>query len=70
MDGVGWYTSGEARIPIFFPEDKVCCSNCIIFCRYEDAFRRYSCRATGEQLLRPWDGVGGRCPIIFEKLEE
>lgn len=65
--GVSWYTSGTASVPIHFPENKVCCLNCIPFCRYEEAFKRYSCRATGEQLLYPEVTVGVRCPIEFDK---
>ena len=65
--GTAWYTSGTAHVPVHFPEDKVCCANCIPFCRYEDAFRRYSCRATGEQLLYPNTNIGARCPITFEE---
>lgn len=68
-NGVPWYTSGVAHVPIHFPEDKVCCSNCVPFCRYEEAFRRYSCRATGEQLLYPNTTVGLQCPIQFIKEE-
>lgn len=66
-NGVPWYTSGVAHVPIHFPEDKVCCFNCIPFCRYEEAFRRYSCRATGEQLLYPGTTIGAQCPIQFKE---
>ena len=64
--GVSWYTGGVAHVPVYFPEDKVCCANCIPFCRYEEAFRRYSCRATGEQILRPDLTIGAQCPIQFQ----
>lgn len=64
-DGVGYYTSGVAHVDIHFPEDKVCCTNCVVFCRYEEAFKRYSCRATGEQLLHPFIRRGEMCPIEF-----
>lgn len=69
-NGVGWYTSGAAHVEIHFPEDKVCCANCVPFCRYEEAFKRYSCRATGEQLLYPFATIGAMCPIQFNKTKE
>lgn len=68
-DGVGYYTSGVAHVDVHFPENKVCCANCVPFCRYEEAFRRYSCRATGEQILTPFATIGQRCPIEFIKQE-
>lgn len=68
--GVPWYTSGMATVDVHFPEDRICCSNCVVFCRYEDAFRRYSCRATGEQILSPFTQRGAACPIKFEEAEE
>lgn len=64
---VTWYTSGTAHVPVKFVEDKVCCANCIVFCRYEEPFRRYSCRATGETLLRPATEIGAQCPIEFDE---
>mgnify|MGYP001272840348 CR=1 FL=1 len=66
-NGVGWYTSGVAHVEIHFPEDKVCCANCVPFCRFEEAFKRYSCRATGEQLLCPFATIGAMCPIKFKE---
>lgn len=69
-DGVCYYTSGVAHVDVHFPENKVCCANCVPFCRYEEAFRRYSCRATGEQILTPFSTVGQLCPIEFAKPEE
>lgn len=69
-NGVPWYTSGTATVDIHFPEDRVCCANCVVFCRYEEAFKRYSCRATGEQILFPFNSRGAMCPIQFNKEEE
>lgn len=68
--GVPWYTSGVAHVEVHFPENKVCCANCIPFCRYEEAFKRFSCRATGEQLLYPFTTTGAMCPIVFNNKEE
>lgn len=66
-DGVSYYTSGVAHVDVHFPENKVCCANCIPFCRFEEAFHRYSCRATGEQLLHPFQQIGHMCPIQFKE---
>ena len=67
IEGVEHYTKGKADVTVFFPKGKVCCANCMIFCRYEDAFRRYSCRATGEQLLLPFSEIGMKCPIKWRE---
>lgn len=67
--GISYYTSGTAIVPVHFPEDKVCCANCIVFCRYEDAFKRYSCRATGEHIVYPFDTIGQLCPIQWKELQ-
>lgn len=69
INGVNWYTKGMAHVPVFFPEDKVCCANCLSFCRYEDAFHRYSCRGlqADNHILRPMDGILPNCPITFEQ---
>lgn len=66
-EGVSWYTTRTAPITISFPEDKVSCSNCVLFCRYEDAYRRYTCRLTQEPLLHPFSGIGWKCPFFPEK---
>lgn len=63
--GCGRYTSGVAHVDVHFPNDRVCCANCVPFCQYEEAFRRYSCRATGEQLILPFATIGDMCPIQF-----
>ena len=67
QNAVLWYTGGIAHVSVAFPEDRVRCSECKVFCRYEEAFRRYSCRATGEQLLYPFDTIGALCPIEFDQ---
>ena len=68
--GVDWYTKMTAQITIAFPEDQISCANCKVFCRHEEAFKRYSCRLTGETLLHPFvvGVVGSKCP--FEIVEE
>lgn len=66
-NGVAWYTKKIAHIPVYFPEDKVCCAQCVLFCRYEEAYRRYSCRLTYEPLLHPFDEVGHKCPLFDDE---
>lgn len=63
--GCGRYTSGVAHVDVHFPLDRVYCANCVPFCVYEEPFRRYTCAATGEQLLTPFVTVGDLCPIQF-----
>lgn len=67
---VTWYTKMTAPVTIVFPEDKICCANCRLFCRYEDAFKRYTCRLTWEPLLHPFTRIGSRCPFKIEEEEE
>lgn len=69
MEGVKHYTTKLAKIEVNFPEDKVVCSNCWL-CRYEDGFKRYSCRATMETLLAPFSQVGFNCPLYDPPEEE
>ena len=38
-NGVTHYAKGVAYVPVYFPEGKVCCASCMVFCRYEEAFR-------------------------------
>ena len=68
-NGVTRYARGVAHIPVYFAGGKVCCANCLVFCRYEEAFRRYTCRATGEQILLPFSETGAQCPITLETEE-
>lgn len=63
---VSYYTAGTAMVQVSFPEDKVRCHLCFL-CKHEDAFKRYSCRATGELLIYPFQGIGKNCPIIFHE---
>lgn len=65
-----YYTTGRADIPIHFPEDKVHCQWCSLFLRYEENFKRYSCRLTGEWILDPFHERGRLCPLIFDSKGE
>jgi hypothetical protein len=64
-NGVSKYASGTASVTVFFPDEKVCCNYCL-FCKYEDSYKRYSCRITDEWLLYPFHGIGANCPLKFE----
>lgn len=65
-NGVSHYVTGTAQVTVHFPEGRVCCQWCPLFLRYEENFKRYSCRLTGEWIFNPFHGAGGRCPIHFE----
>ena len=65
--GVSWYATGTVTVPIGFPEGDICCKWCKLFLRYEDAFKRYSCRLTEEWIIDPAHGIGQRCPLVFEE---
>ena len=65
--GVLYYTSGAATIYIHFPENKVVCQWCKLFLRYEENFKRYSCRLTDEWIIDPFRMRGERCPLEMEK---
>jgi hypothetical protein len=64
--GVDSYAKGIASLNIYFPESKICCNYCLL-CRYEEAYKRYSCRATDEWLLNPFIGIGEQCVIKFKE---
>jgi hypothetical protein len=65
-NGVTSYTKATATMDIFFPDGKVCCNYCLL-CRYEEAYKRYSCRITNEWLLSPFTGIGTSCPLQFKE---
>ena len=58
-DGIRFYTARTATIDVYFPEGHEACQ----FCRYEDSFKRYSCRLTDEWLLDPIHERGRLCPL-------
>lgn len=48
-DGVSWfavYAADPEKMKIFFPNGKVCCTNCKHL--YSDSLNRTRCRVTGE----------------------
>ena len=63
-----YYTIGNVDVEIGFPENKVQCNYCM-FCKYEESYKRYSCRLTYEWLLDPMHRIGCKCPIKFKEEE-
>ncbi|MEG0897847.1 MAG: hypothetical protein RSF73_09910 [Ruthenibacterium sp.] len=65
--GIPYFTPKTAAVTVYFPTDRVQCQYCALFCRYEENFKRYSCRLTNEWLLDPLHTVGEQCPLKGEK---
>ena len=67
--GVRWYSKGRVTLAVYFPEDQVKCSECRQFCRYAEAYKRYTCLALPSQneSLKPFAGILPNCPIVFEE---
>lgn len=63
-----FYTTGVAEVRVNFPEDDVKCQFCP-FCRTEESLKRWWCRLTNELIYNPYDSIGDKCPINFEKGE-
>ncbi len=70
MNGAAFYKTGVAAVRVHFPNGKAACRYCRLFCRYEEAFRRYSCRLTEDWLPDALHTVGERCPLRFEEGEK
>jgi hypothetical protein len=67
---VTFYTTGKAEVTVHFPEDKVCCQYCPLYLRYEENFKRYSCRLTGEWIIDPFHEIGTGCPLTFDEVKK
>lgn len=63
--GVAWYTSGQAIVPVHFPEDQTICRYCQ-FCRSEAELNRYWCRLTNRIIYSINNSLPEFCPIQFE----
>ena len=68
-NGVESYVTGTVEVPVHFPEGKVACCWCPLFCRFEENFKRYSCRLTHEWIPDPFHMIGGQCPLKFKEDE-
>lgn len=67
-DGVKFYTTGFATVPVHFPEARTVCAQCPYITRRYGV--RYECLLTGEHLLYPEDCRGNECPVVFPELEK
>lgn len=68
--GIAWYTKATGEITVNFPEDQVLCRWCKSFLKYEEYFKRYSCRLTDEWILDPFHSIGMLCPLKLLKENE
>lgn len=69
-NGVDFYTKGQVVTEINFPNDDIACRWCHLYLRYEENFKRYSCKLTGEWIIDPIHCIGNRCPIVLEVKED
>lgn len=71
-NGVTYYTRGTARVPVSFPNGRVCCRNCK-FCWGEDrgTLKRAKCRLLDDAVIpsEDLDCILPDCPIEFEGAE-
>lgn len=65
--GVSSYKKGKTEVEINFPNGDVACRWCWLFLKYEENYKRYSCRLTSEWILDPLNGVGEQCPLKIEE---
>lgn len=65
--GVSSYKKGKTEVEINFPNDDVACRWCWLFLKYEDNYKRYSCRLTNEWILDPLNCVGEQCPLKIKE---
>lgn len=68
-NGIAFYEDARAHVDVHFPEGHIACQYCRLFCRYEENFKRYSCRLTDEWLLDPMHNVGRMCPLDFSEIK-
>lgn len=64
-NGVSYYLSGKTEICIYFPEGDISCRWCHLFLKYEENYKRYSCKLTHEWILDPFSGRGEECPLTI-----
>ena len=65
-NGVTRYTNGTVQITVHFPQDHVQCRYCPLFLKYEEAYKRYSCRLTHEWIFDPGHQIGEQCPLKMD----
>ena len=64
------YKRASILVNINFPNQEKACKWCHLFCKYEENFKRYSCKLTGEWILNPLNAVGEFCPLEWEEKNE
>ena len=67
-DGVKFYATGFATVPVHFPEARTVCAQCPYITRRYGV--RYECLLSGEHLLYPEDCRGNECPVVFPEFEK
>ena len=50
-NGVSSYKKGKTEVEINFPNGDIACRWCWLFLKYEENYKRYSCRLTSEWIL-------------------
>ena len=68
-NGVPFYTHGTTDVTIHFPNGDEACRWCWLFLKYEENYKRYSCKYTGEWILDPIHCRGAKCPLKIKKEE-
>ena len=67
INGVDRYTHGTMKLTINFPNGDKACHWCWPFLKYEENYKRYSCKYTGEWILDPIHCIGEKCPLKMEE---
>ena len=47
---------------MYLPKEKAACQYCVML-RFEESYKRYSCRLTGEWVFDPFNTIAIGCPI-------
>ena len=68
-NGVPFYTHGTTDVTIHFPNGDEACRWCWLFLKYEENYKRYSCKLTREWILDPIHCIGEKCPLKIKKEE-
>ncbi len=68
-NGVPFYTHGTTDVTIHFPNGDEACRWCWLFLKYEENYKRYSCKLTKEWILDPIHCRGAKCPLKIKKEE-
>ena len=69
INGVDHYTHGTAEVTIHFPNGDEACRWCWLFLKYEENYKRYSCKLKKEWILDPIHFRGEKCPLKIRREE-